>query len=277
MEQILHGKPVAEFIDQKTLSFLNSLPKDKEKVHMTAITVGDNPASLLYVSRKKDKAVELGIDFHWEKLNADTSQTDLNRVIAELSENTDGLIVQLPLPDHLDVVETINQIPVELDVDGLTTQNLGMLFSEKQILLPATTQAVLEMLSFYNIDTFDKNIVIAGRSRLVSAPLARVLSSKQFNANVTVIHSKTSNQKEFILNSDIFISAIGRAKMFDQSYFKPGCVVIDIGISNVDGKTYGDIDSTNLETIAKYRAPYPGGVGPITVSALFYNLTKLVS
>ena len=178
MEQILHGKPVAEFIDQKTLSFLNSLPKDKENVHMTAITVGDNPASLLYVSRKKDKAVELGIDFHWEKLNADTSQTDLNRFIAELSENTDGLIVQLPLPDHLDVVETINQIPVELDVDGLTTQNLGMLFSEKQILLPATTQAVLEMLSFYNIDTFDKNIVIAGRSRLVSAPLARVLSSK---------------------------------------------------------------------------------------------------
>jgi F-type H+-transporting ATPase subunit epsilon len=134
MEQILYGKPVAEFIDQKTLSFLNSLPKDKEKVHMTAITVGDNPASLLYVSRKKDKAVELGIDFHWEKLNSDTSQIDLNKVIAELSENTDGLIVQLPLPDHLDVVETINQIPVELDVDGLTTQNLGMLFSDKQIL-----------------------------------------------------------------------------------------------------------------------------------------------
>jgi methylenetetrahydrofolate dehydrogenase (NADP+)/methenyltetrahydrofolate cyclohydrolase len=186
------------------------------------------------------------------------------------------LIIQLPLPDHLISEDVINCIPPDVDVDGLTSYNLGGLFSNEYKLIPATSLAVLELLNFYQIKTEDKVIVIAGRSRLVSSPLAKILSSKSYNANVTVIHSKTSNQKQFITQADIFISAVGSAKLYDFSYFKQGATIIDIGISSVDGKTYGDIDTQNLSEVASYRSPFPGGVGPITVSALFFNLSRLL-
>ena len=164
-----------------------------------------------------------------------------------------------------------------MDVDGLTQYDLGTLFTENYKILPATSLAVLELLDFYGIKTEDKDIVIAGRSRLVSAPLAKILSSKKYNANVTVIHSRTTNQKQFIQNSDIFISAVGSAKLFNKTFFKEGSTVIDIGISNIDGKTYGDVDNLDLENYLSNRSPFPGGVGPITVSALFYNLSILLN
>jgi len=186
------------------------------------------------------------------------------------------LIIQLPLPDHLNPEEAINCIPHEVDVDGLTSYNLGSLFSDTYKLIPATSLAVLELLNFYNIQTEDKNIVIAGRSRLVSAPLAKILSSKSYNANVSIIHSRTTNQKLFTKEADIFISAIGSAKMYDSTYFKNGATIIDIGISSVDGKTYGDIDTFEIGEVISSRAPFPGGVGPITVSALFFNLSRLI-
>ena len=250
--------------------------KDNNKPHLTAITVGDNPASLLYVSRKQEKAVDLGVEFNWLKLDTNTSQEILEEVISRESKVTDGLIIQLPLPNHLNPEEAINCIPYEVDVDGLTSNNLGGLFSDSYKLIPATSLAVLELLNFYNIKTEDKNIVIAGRSRLVSAPLAKILSSKSYNANVSVIHSKTTNQKLFTKEADIFISAIGSAKMYDHTFFKNGATIIDIGISSVDGKTYGDIDTAQIGNVISSRAPFPGGVGPITVSALFFNLSRLI-
>ena len=151
------------------------------------------------------------------------------------------------------------------------------MFSGTYKLIPATSLAVLELLNFYKIKTEDKNIVIAGRSRLVSAPLAKILSSKSYNGNVSVIHSKTSNQKLFTKQADIFISAIGTAKIYDHSFFKEGSTIIDIGISSVDGKAYGDIDTDKIGDLVSYRSPFPGGVGPITVSALFFNLSRLVN
>jgi methylenetetrahydrofolate dehydrogenase (NADP+)/methenyltetrahydrofolate cyclohydrolase len=243
---------------------------------MTAITVGDNPASLLYVSRKQEKAKELGVEFLWIKLDVNTTQETLEDIVIENSKNTDGLIIQLPLPEHLNQEEAINCIPYHIDVDGLTTHNLGSLFSDTFKLIPATSLAVLELLKFYDIQTNDKNIVIAGRSRLVSSPLAKILSSKDYDGNVTVIHSKTTNQKLYTQNADIFISAIGSPKLYDYSYINEGATVIDIGISSVDNKTYGDIDTDNLDQVVNARAPYPGGVGPITVSALFLNLSNLI-
>ena len=228
--------------------------------------MGDNPASLLYVTRKQEKAVHLGVEFNWIKLDTDTSQETLEEVISEESKATDGLIIQLPLPSHLNPEEAINCIPHQIDVDGLTSYNLGSLFSDTYKLIPATSLAVLELLNFYNIQTEDKNIVIAGRSRLVSAPLAKILSSKSYNANVSIIHSRTTNQKLFTKEADIFISAIGSAKMYDSTYFKNGATIIDIGISSVDGKTYGDIDTFKIGEVISSRAPFPGGVGPITVS-----------
>ena len=276
MEQILFGAPVAEQLDEISKNVFQEYSKNNKKPHLTAITVGDNPASLLYVTRKQEKAVLLGVEFNWLKLDTDTSQETLEEIITEESKTTDGLIIQLPLPSHLNPEEAINCIPHEIDVDGLTSYNLGSLFSDTYKLIPATSLAVLELLNFYNIQTENKNIVIAGRSRLVSAPLAKILSSKSYNANISIIHSRTTNQKLFIKEADIFISAIGSAKMYDSTYFKNGATIIDIGISSVDGKTYGDIDTFEIGEVISSRAPFPGGVGPITVSALFFNLSRLI-
>ena len=278
MSQILYGKPVAENLDFKSKTIFENYTTNNDKPPvLTAITVGENPASLLYVSVKEKKAKLLGVDFNWIKLKESTLESELEDTISEYSESSQGMIVQLPLPEHLNVEKVIDLIPSEIDVDGLTTFNLGRLYSENLNIIPATSMAILELMSHYSIETEDKNIVIAGRSRLVTSPLSKILSSKKFNGNVTVIHSKTSNPKDFISKADIFISAVGKSKMFDKSYFKEGSYVIDVGISVVDGKSYGDIDTADLDNYLLGRAPYPGGIGPITVSALYSNLAQLIS
>lgn len=278
MSQILYGKPVAENLDFKSKTIFENYTTNNDKPPvLTAITVGENPASLLYVSVKEKKAKLLGVDFNWIKLKESTLESELEDTISEYSESSQGMIVQLPLPEHLNVEKVIDLIPSEIDVDGLTTFNLGRLYSENLNIIPATSMAILELLSHYEIETEDKNIVIAGRSRLVTSPLSKILSSKKFNGNVSVIHSKTSNPKDFVSKADIFISAVGKSKMFDKSYFKEGSYVIDVGISVVDGKSYGDIDTADLDKYLLGRAPYPGGIGPITVSALYSNLAKLIS
>ncbi len=278
MSQILYGKPVAENLDIKSSTIFENYTNNNDKPPvLTAITVGENPASLLYVSVKEKKANLLGVDFNWIKLKESTLESELEDTISEYSESSQGMIIQLPLPEHLNVEKVIDLIPSEIDVDGLTTFNLGRLYSENLNIIPATSMAILELLSHYEIETEDKNIVIAGRSRLVTSPLSKILSSKKFNGNVSVIHSKTSNPKDFVSKADIFISAVGKSKMFDKSYFKEGSYVIDVGISVVDGKSYGDIDTADLDKYLLGRAPYPGGIGPITVSALYSNLAKLIS
>ena len=278
MSQILYGKPVAENLDFKSKTIFENYTTNNDKPPvLTAITVGENPASLLYVSVKEKKAKLLGVDFNWIKLKESTLESELEDTISEYSESSQGMIVQLPLPEHLNVEKVIDLIPSEIDVDGLTTFNLGRLYSENLNIIPATSMAILELLSHYEIETEDKNIVIAGRSRLVTSPLSKILSSKKFNGNVSVIHSKTSNPKDFVSKADIFISAVGKSKMFDKSYFKEGSYVIDVGISVVDGKSYGDIDTADLDNYFLGRAPYPGGIGPITVSALYSNLAQLIS
>ena len=278
MSQILYGKPVAENLDFKSKTIFENYTTNNDKPPvLTAITVGENPASLLYVSVKEKKAKLLGVDFNWIKLKESTLESELEDTISEYSESSQGMIVQLPLPEHLNVEKVIDLIPSEIDIDGLTTFNLGRLYSENLNIIPATSMAILELLSHYEIETEDKNIVIAGRSRLVTSPLSKILSSKKFNGNVSVIHSKTSNPKDFVSKADIFISAVGKSKMFDKSYFKEGSYVIDVGISVVDGKSYGDIDTADLDNYLLGRAPYPGGIGPITVSALYSNLAQLIS
>ena len=278
MERILYGNPIADELDNRSKLIFKSFENSNDrKPKLTAITVGDNPASLLYVSRKEQKASELGVEFNWIKLDRDISQKELDSKVEKASKDSDGIIIQLPLPEHINLEQAINMIPYNLDVDGLTALNLGNLYSDKYKIIPATSLAILELIKFYKIDTTDKNVVIAGRSRLVSSPLAKILSSKKYNANVTVIHSKTTNQKDFTVNADIFISAIGKPMNYDISFFKENSTVIDVGISSVDKKTYGDIDTNNLENYLSARSPYPGGIGPITVSALYSNLASLIS
>ena len=278
MSKILYGEPVAKNLDSQSKNiFEEYTTKHDTPPLLTAITVGDNPASLLYVSVKEKKAEELGVKFNWIKLKETTLESELQDTISNHSESSQGMIIQLPLPDHLSIEKIIDFIPNEIDVDGLTTFNLGQLYSENLNIIPGTSLAILELLAHYEIETEDKNIVIAGRSRLVTSPLSKILSSKKYNGNVSVIHSKTSNPKEFISKADIFISAVGKSKIFDKSYFKEGSYVIDVGISIVDGKSYGDIDTTDLDNYLIGRSPYPGGIGPITVSGLYSNLAKLIS
>ena len=278
MSKVLYGKPVSDNLDSKSKTvFEEYFNKNDKSPVLTAITVGDNPASLLYVSVKEKKAEQLGVQFNWIKLNETTSENELEDTISNHSESSEGMIIQLPLPNHLNIEKVIDLIPSEIDVDGLTTFNLGQLYSENLNIIPATSLAILELLAHYEIETEDKNIVIAGRSRLVTSPLSKILSSKKYNGNVTVIHSKTSNPKEFISKADIFISAVGKSKIFDKSYFKEGSYVIDVGISIVEGKSYGDVDTTDLDNYLIGRSPYPGGIGPITVSGLYSNLAKLIS
>ena len=277
MEQILLGKPVANLLDKNSeIQFNNYKEINGRTPLLTAITIGNNPASLLYVSRKEDKAKELGVEFNWVKLHTESTSVEILQQIEVAKKNSQGIIVQLPLPQHLDFEEIVNLIPPKLDVDGLTTHNLGYLYSQNFKILPATSLAVLELLKYYDIETEDKNIVIAGRSRLVSSPLSKLLSNKKYNGNVTVVHSKTSNLKAYTQQADIFISAIGQGRFFTLEYFKKGSVLIDIGISNENSKNYGDIHPENLSEHVLARSPFPGGVGPITVSALFANLAQLI-
>lgn len=277
MEKILLGKPVAELLDKKSKNAINDyIAKHNKQPLLTAITVGDNPASLLYVSRKQDKALELGVNFNWLKLSESSTSNEVKEAIEDSQIKSQGIIVQLPLPEHLDFEDIVNLIPHEVDIDGLTTHNLGYLFSENYKIIPATSLAVLELLKYYDIQTEDKNIVIAGRSRLVSSPLSKLLSNKEFNGNVTVVHSKTTDLKSYMRNADIVISAIGKSWMITADYLKQDSVVIDIGISNTDKKNYGDVNPDGLDNHLVARSPFPGGVGPITVSALFANLAKLI-
>ena len=277
MEKILLGKPVAELLDKKSKNAINDyIAKHNKQPLLTAITVGDNPASLLYVSRKQDKALELGVNFNWLKLSESSTSNEVKEAIEDSQIKSQGIIVQLPLPKHLDFEDIVNLIPHEVDIDGLTTHNLGYLFSESYKIIPATSLAVLELLKYYDIQTEDKNIVIAGRSRLEASPLYKLLSNKEFNGNVTVVHSKTSDLKSYMRNADIVISAIGKSWMITADYLKSDSVVIDIGISNTDKKNYGDVNPDGLDNHLVARSPFPGGVGPITVSALFANLAKLI-
>jgi len=187
MEQILYGQPVANLLDSVTKNKIQKYTKKTGNAPtLTAITVGDNPASLLYVSRKEDKAKELGVNFNWIKLPNEASSEDVSTVVETSKKTSEGIIIQLPLPAQLNFEEIVNLIPSNLDIDGLTTHNLGYLYTENYKIIPATSLAVLELLKFYNIPTEDKNIVIAGRSRLVSSPLSKLLSNKKYNANVTV-------------------------------------------------------------------------------------------
>ena len=277
MEKILLGKPVAELLDKKSKTVISDyIAKYNIQPLLTAVTVGDNPASLLYVSRKQDKAIKLGVSFNWLKLSENSTSNEVKEAIEDSKTKSQGIIVQLPLPEHLDFEDIVNLIPHEVDIDGLTTHNLGYLFSDNYKIIPATSLAVVELLKYYDIQTEDKNIVIAGRSRLVSSPLSKLLSNKEFNGNVTVVHSKTSDLKSYMRNADIVISAIGKSWMITADYLKPDSVVIDIGISNTDKKNYGDVKPDGLNNHLVARSPFPGGVGPITVSALFANLAKLI-
>lgn len=267
----LRGKEVADEIYTEIRSIL---PKLESLPNLTAVLVGDDPASQVYVGMKEKKAKELEMDGKVIKLPRDTSQVDLEEVIRDLNsdKNVHGILVQLPLPDHLDARRVIDLIDPDKDVDGLHRVNVGKLHLGEDGFIPCTPYGIIQMLERKSVEIEGKNAVVIGRSNLVGKPIARLL--EQRNATVTICHSRTKNLEQFTMNADILIVAAGRPKMISGDIIKDGAVVIDVGINRVDGKLVGDVDFESAAPKASLITPVPGGVGPMTICMLMYNTLK---
>lgn len=270
---ILDGKKTSEELYN---SLKERISKFSTSPSLVAIQVGDNPASSTYLRLKEKKLNELGLGFEVVKFEESVSFEVLKNKILNLNEDSsvNGILVQLPLPDSLNSRDILNLVSPSKDVDCLTTENIGKFYSGEGDLMPATPLGVIRLLEFNNIEIEGKSFCIIGRSNLVGKPLAFALVQK--DATVTICHSKTQNLKLITQNSDIVISAVGKAKFLTREYFKKGQIVIDVGTSAGDeGKLSGDVDFTEVEGIVEAITPVPGGVGPMTIYGLIENLIKL--
>ena len=270
---ILDGKKVSEKILNSIKDKVAKLPKIP---HLVVILVGDNPASEIYVNRKKTAAEKVGIKSTVIALPEDTTEQILLDKITELNEdeNVTGILVQLPLPEHINKNKIITKISPLKDVDGFHPINVGkMVIGMEPYFYPATPQGILMLLDEYNIQTEGKNAVIIGRSNIVGKPMAQMLLKR--NATVTMCHSFTQNLEEIIKTADIVISAAGK-KIVRCKMVKKNSVVIDVGIfRDANGKLTGDVDFNNVSSSCGYITPVPGGVGPMTIASLMYNASKI--
>lgn len=259
--------------DEKLCNIKNTiLPNTK----LVIFAVGNDKASSIYVNNKQKLSQELNIICDVVKLDEDVSEEVLLNLISEANDDSSvhGMLVQLPLPKHINEDKVIQSINPLKDVDGFSFDNIAKLFlDDKQALIPCTVKGIIDILSYYKIDVVGKNVLIVGRSNIVGKPLA----IKLINNSATVIscNSRTKNIKELINNADIFISAIGSAKFFDASYFtnaKSNLVVVDVGINrDSENKLCGDVDTTNVMPLVKAITPVPGGVGVMTVVNVIEN------
>lgn len=267
---LLAGRPVAD-------ALLESLKADVKKLDpkLVVVQVGDDPASASYINQKLKSCTAVGMRHEHRHLPDSTTLPELMKLMSDLNNDADvtGFIVQLPLPKQLQphVPEVIRAIDPKKDIDGFGAYNIGKMFLsvEFEHLPPATPSGVIEMLKFYNIAIEGKHAVVVGRSNIVGKPLAVMLLNR--GATVTVCHSKTKNLAEITKQADILCAAVGSPKMITKDMVKPGAVIIDIGVSRVDGKLCGDVDFDALSSIASAMTPVPGGVGPLTVASLIRN------
>ena len=238
---------------------------------LSVVLVGDDSASALYVRNKVRMAERVGMLSRVERLAADASQEEVLSTVEELngSADVDGLIVQLPLPEGLDPEEIIASISPSKDVDGLTPVNLGRIVRGLAGPRPCTPKGVLALLKHYGINCAGKQAVVVGRSALVGKPMALMLV--QEDATVTLCHSKTRDLNRILKDADIVVAAIGRPAFLDPESFKPGVVIVDVGISRVNDLWVGDVSKQGLSEVASAWTPVPGGVGPMTITMLLFN------
>ncbi|MAF68297.1 MAG: bifunctional methylenetetrahydrofolate dehydrogenase/methenyltetrahydrofolate cyclohydrolase FolD [Micavibrio sp.] len=274
----------AVIIDGKLIAReVREMVKDQIEVNnlsptLAVILVGDDPASHVYVGNKIRACAEVGIESIERKLPAAATEKDIAKIIDTLNADTniDGILMQLPLPEHLsDVQESLVQrIAPEKDVDGLTVANAGKLFlGEKDGLVPCTPQGSLHLIHSVTKDLSGKHAVVIGRSNLFGKPMAQLLL--QENCTVTMAHSRTKNLDTVCKDADILVAAVGRPKMIKADWVKDGAVVIDVGINRLeDGTLCGDIDYDEVKNIASAITPVPGGVGPMTISCLMQNTLR---
>lgn len=273
MAIILDGKKLRDKIFENLKQRLNNM---SEKPTLAVILVGDNPASQIYVKNKKKTAENLGIYSIVINYPSNISEKILLDKIQELNNDNKitAILVQLPLPKHIDKFKIIDAIAPEKDVDGLTPYNSGKLFSgEEPYVYPCTPKGILLLLDEYNIEIEGKHVVVIGRSNLVGKPVAQMLLKR--NATVTMCHSHTKNLSDITKTADIVVSAVGK-NIIGEKMLKSDCVVVDVGIfKDVNGKICGDVDFANASKIAAYISPVPGGVGPMTIASLMLNTVEL--
>ena len=264
--QILDGKEVKRI---KLEELKNEVLKLDRPLGLTVIQVGDDSASNIYVKQKSKMANNLEFNFNHIKLEENVTEEE----VLKINNCVDGILVQMPLPEHLNSRIIQNTISPLKDVDGLTDINMGMLVHKKNCLVPCTPLGVMELLKYYNIDVAGKNVVIVGRSDLVGRPMAEVMINN--DATVTLCHSKTKNLKDITKNADVLVVAVGKAKLITSDMVKDGVVVVDVGINRLeDGSLCGDVDFDDVSSKCSYITPVPGGVGQMTVLELGYNTYK---
>lgn len=276
--EILDGKYTSSVMLQNLKTEIQKyIQQGKRAPRIDILLVGDDYASQMYVNMKEKKALDLGISVNVHNFEKDINENDLFKLISQLNndKSVDGIMVQLPMPEHINESSILESILPPKDVDGLTSTNLGKLFkNDLSAIAPATAKGVIKLLDKYDIQIEGKNAVVVGRGDISGLPIAAMLQNR--NATITICHSHTQNLKDICKDADILVSSIGRAEYINSEYVKNGSVVIDVGTNrNSEGKLVGDIDFNSVKDIAGYITPVPGGVGPMTIACLFDNLIEM--
>ena len=270
---IISGLEVSSKIKEELIKEIQHLKKRSIYPCLSTILVGDDPASAIYVRNKHRACTEVGIETKDNAINSSIDEKKLIELIKTLNEDESvhGILLQLPLPDHINQFNVINAIEPQKDIDGLTYYNAGLLLNKRPAFIPCTPLGVMELLKYYNVELKGKDTIIVNRSILVGKPLSLLLLDK--DATVMICHSNTKNLPDKIRNSDIVITAVGNRKFFTLTadFVRKDAVVIDIGISRTNGKVIGDVDYENVSKKASLITPVPGGVGPMTIAMLLKN------
>ena len=280
---LLDGKKTSNDIkDEIAQEVLDIIRKGGKKPHLAAILVGNNGASETYVNAKVKACEKVGFDSTLVRLPDDVSEEELIVNIHQINDNKliDGLIVQLPLPNHIDEKKIINAISLEKDVDGFHPTNIGNMTLNLPAFIPATPAGIIELLKRYNIETVGKNCVVIGRSHIVGLPVSILMArnASPGNSTVTILHSRSKNIDEICKKADILIVALGKANFVTSDMVKEGACIVDVGITRVPSdktksgwKLLGDVDFNGVSAKADYITPVPGGVGPMTIAMLLKN------
>ena len=275
MYQLIDGKELAKNIRQNLKVENDKLKEKGINAKLAVILVGDDSASKIYVKNKSKACNEVGIAYEEVLLNANTTMEELLNVIESLNKREDinGILLQSPIPNGLDIQKAFEKIDYRKDVDGFNPINVGKLTIGQDGFIPCTPYGIIKMLENYNIPIEGKNAVVIGRSNIVGKPLSQCLLRK--HATVTICHSRTKDIKNITKNADILISAVGRLNMVTEDMVKDGAVVIDVGMNRKEnGKLAGDVDFETVKEKASYITPVPGGVGPMTIAMLMNNVIK---
>lgn len=273
--EIIDGKKLAKEIRENLKIKCDELKEKGANPKLAVIMVGEDKASQVYVRNKSKACNEIGIEFEEYLLNENIQQEELIELIQKLNNDITihGILLQSPIPAHLNINEAIRTIAPEKDVDGFNPVNVGKLCLNQDTFVSCTPYGIMKMFEAYNIDLTGKNVTILGRSNIVGKPLIQCCLNK--NATVTVCHSKTKDLKKYTKDADVIIAAIGKSKFVTADMIKQGAVVIDVGINRgEDGKITGDVDFENVSQKASYITPVPGGVGPMTIAMLMNNVIK---